>query len=138
MMILEPKLKDAFIVLMVLLSFTVGTAFANDNILRDAYSAQKSDLQVQGSGKVIRLLSDDNTGSRHQRFLIRLASGQTLLVAHNIDLAEKILSLRVNDFIEFYGEYEWNSKGGVIHWTHRDPNQRHTPGWIKHNGVIYQ
>ncbi|QOY51204.1 DUF3465 domain-containing protein [Candidatus Sulfurimonas baltica] len=45
--------------------------------------------QMCDSGDVIRVLSDDNTGSRHQRFIIRLSSGQTLLIAHNIDLAPK-------------------------------------------------
>jgi Protein of unknown function (DUF3465) len=97
-----------------------------------------SDTQIHGSGQVIKVLADDNDGSRHQRFLVRLASGQTLLVAHNIDLARRIDSLQTGDTVEFYGEYEWNPQGGVIHWTHRDPQGRHTAGWIKHNGRIYQ
>jgi hypothetical protein len=40
--------------------------------------------------------------------------------------------------IQFYGEYEWNNKGGVVHWTHRDPNGHHVGGWLKHNGSTYQ
>jgi hypothetical protein len=67
-----------------------------------------------------------------------LASGQTLLVAHNIDLAPKITAIKENDLISFFGVYEWNAKGGVIHWTHRDPNNRHVHGWLKHNGITYQ
>lgn len=65
--------------------------------------------QIRGSGSVARILSDDNNGSRHQRFIIRLSSGQTLLVAHNIDLAPRIAGVAVNDRAEFHGEYEWNS-----------------------------
>ena len=52
--------------------------------------------QMCGSGTVIRLLSDDNQGSRHQRFIIKQSSGRTLLIAHNIDLAPKIYSLQNN------------------------------------------
>ncbi len=85
-----------------------------------------------------KLLPDDNNGSRHQRFIVRLDSGRTLLVSHNIDLASRIDSLHAGDTVAFYGEYEWNPKGGVIHWTHRDPQGRHVAGWIRHDRRIYQ
>jgi Protein of unknown function (DUF3465). len=50
------------------------------------FAQRLSSVQVQGAGIVSRLLSDDNEGSRHQRFILELPSGHTLLVAHNIDL----------------------------------------------------
>ena len=109
-----------------------------DAVLRQAFENRQSDLQVSGEGKVVKLLPDDTDGSRHQRFILRLASGQTLLVAHNIDLAPAIRSLRVGDTVEFFGEYEWNPQGGVIHWTHHDPANVHVSGWLKHQGKIYQ
>jgi hypothetical protein len=84
------------------------------------------------------MLADDNDGSRHQRFILEVAGGRTLLIAHNIDLAPRIAGLRAGDTVEFYGEYEWNDKGGVIHWTHHDPNGRHVDGWLKHRGRTYQ
>lgn len=90
------------------------------------------------SGNVIRLLSDDNDGSRHQRFIIKLSSGKTLLVAHNIDIAPKIYSLQKGDEVSFCGEYEYNSKGGVIHWTHHDPRGRNAGGWLEHKGRKYE
>lgn len=111
---------------------------SGDSILEEAFEQRQSDLQVQGSGEIVKLLADDNDGSRHQRFILRLTSGRTLLVAHNIDLAPRIASLKIGDFVEFYGEYEWNQKGGVIHWTHHDPRGRHVSGWLKHNGRTYQ
>ena len=102
------------------------------------YSAKISDAQVQDNGKVVKILADDNRGSRHQKFLVRIASGQTLLFAHNIDLAPRIDDIQVGDFISFRGEYVYNPKGGVVHWTHLDPQGRHYGGWIKHNGNTYQ
>jgi hypothetical protein len=102
------------------------------------FGERNSGAQVSGEGVVIKLLSDDTDGSRHQRFILTLASGQTLLVAHNIDLAPRIGSLKSGDSVAFSGVYEWNAKGGVIHWTHHDPNGRHQPGWLKHGGQTYQ
>lgn len=106
--------------------------------LENAYQTRARNHQVRGSGTVTRLLADDNDGSRHQRFIVRLSSGRTLLISHNIDLAPRIDSLQVDDTVEFNGEYEWNAKGGVVHWTHHDPQGRHEAGWIKHRGHTYQ
>jgi len=121
----------------VISSFT-EESIQSDQAITDAYQNQLSDIQVSGSGKVSRILSDDNQGSRHQRFILRLSSGQTLLVAHNIDLAPKINTLQNEDLVQFFGEYEWSSKGGVIHWTHHDPGGRHVGGWLKHNERKYE
>jgi len=109
-----------------------------DAAIADAFSNRKRNLQVSGEGVVTKLLPDDNDGSRHQKFIISLRSGQTLLIAHNIDIAPRIGFLRKGDAIQFSGQYEWNEKGGVVHWTHRDPNGPHVAGWLKHGGQIYQ
>ena len=111
---------------------------AGTNAIAEAYQNQRSDLQVKGEGKVLRLLPDDTKGSKHQRFIIQLSSGQTLLIAHNIDLAPRINRLKTGDRVEFFGEYEWNRQGGVVHWTHHDPRGKHIDGWLKHRGVLYQ
>ena len=85
-----------------------------------------------------RVLPDDVDGPRHQRFIIELASGQTVLVAHNIDIAPRVVGLEVGDSVRFSGEYVWNDKGGVLHWTHHDPQGRHVSGWIIHNNKTYK
>jgi hypothetical protein len=110
----------------------------SDQRLARAFDQHESTLQIEGTGTVVRLLSDDNDGSRHQRFIVELKTGQTLLIAHNIDLAPRIISLKTGDEVGFFGEYEWNEKGGTIHWTHRDPKGLHIAGWIKHEGRVYQ
>lgn len=111
---------------------------STDSTLQEAYRDHRSDLQIQGKGTVAKVLRDDLKGSRHQRFILETDTGQSLLVAHNIDIAPKINGLRAGDTVEFYGEYEWNPKGGVIHWTHHDPDHRHVAGWLKHQGKTYQ
>ena len=103
-----------------------------------AFEARTSNVQVEGEGVVSKILKDDNEGSRHQRFILTLASGRTLLVAHNIDLAPRVDGLTDGDRVRFYGEYEWNSKGGVLHWTHHDPSGRHVGGWLEHRGRRYE
>ena len=110
----------------------------DDDPIGRAFASRASDIQVEGEGTVIRLLSDDVNGSRHQRFIVELASGQTLLIAHNIDIAPRIDGLEAGDSVRFYGEYVWNAKGGVIHWTHRDPLGKHVSGWLVHNGKTYK
>ncbi|HDI3254091.1 TPA: DUF3465 domain-containing protein, partial [Vibrio cholerae] len=92
---------------LVLTSCFSVSLYANDAVLQQAYQSQQSDLQVQGFGQLVKVLPDDNDGSRHQKFILKLNSGQTLLVAHNIDLAPRIPNLKVGDIVEFYGEYEW-------------------------------
>ena len=109
-----------------------------DTTVKHAFENKISDIQVGGAGRVIKILPDDTQGHRHQRFIIRLQSGQTLLIAHNIDLAPRINVLEIGDQVEFYGEYEWNAKGGVIHWTHHDPDGSHDGGWLNHDGKLYQ
>ncbi|HEU4773703.1 MAG TPA: DUF3465 domain-containing protein [Lysobacter sp.] len=116
----------------------VAASTRSDAILANAFEQQRRSFQVEGSGEVVRVLADDDNGSRHQRFILRLGSGQTLLVAHNIDLARRIAGLAEGDTVAFSGEYEWSHQGGVIHWTHHDPDGRHAAGWLRHEGVTYQ
>ena len=110
----------------------------SDNAIGRAFATGASGIQVEGEGTVIRVLPDDLNGSRHQRFIVQLASGQTLLLTHNIDIASRIDGLEVGDGVRFNGEYVWNEKGGVIHWTHHDPRGRHVAGWVIHNGKTYK
>ena len=114
------------------------TVHSGNTAIDEAFASRRGNLQVEGQGAVVKLLADDNNGSRHQRFIVRLESGLTVLVAHNIDLAPRVDALRAGDVIAFSGEYEWTSKGGVIHWTHHDPQARHPDGWLRHAGRLYQ
>jgi Protein of unknown function (DUF3465) len=115
-----------------------GGAAGDDSPIGRAFNSGKSGIEVEGEGVVTRILADDLSGSRHQRFILRLSSGQTVLIAHNIDVATRVAGIQEGDTVGFYGAYEWNEKGGVVHWTHHDPGGKHVAGWLKHNGRTYQ
>jgi hypothetical protein len=111
---------------------------ANDNaLIAKLYQQRRSDEIVTAVGKVGKILADDNKGSRHQKFLLDIGQKRWLLVAHNIDLAQRV-PYKQGDPIIVHGEYEWNEKGGVLHWTHHDPRGYHEDGYIEHNGKRYK
>jgi hypothetical protein len=39
--------------------------------------------------------------------------------------------------VEVRGEYIYDPRGGLIHYTHMDPRGRHPAGYIRANGKIY-
>jgi len=88
-------------------------------------------------GIVLKILPDDLVGQRHQRFIVRSKKNISILVIHNIDIADKVYGLHIGENIEIFGEYQWNSQGGMIHWTHHDPRGQHPSGWIKYQGKVY-
>ena len=110
---------------------------SDDAVVAEAFASRRSDVLVTVVGTVSRVLPDDEDGARHQRFLVDLARGPSLLVAHNIDLADRV-PLAVGDTVTVCGEYEWNDRGGVVHWTHHDPRGRREGGWIRHDGSVYR
>lgn len=75
----------------------------SDARLQRAFENRESNLQIEGVGVVAKVLKDDTKGSPHQRFLLRTRTGQTLLVAHNIELAPRIVDIAEDDTVRFYG-----------------------------------
>jgi len=92
---------------------------------------------IEVTGFVTRLLSDDNDGSRHQRFILSIGDRRTLLVAHNLDLAKRI-PLGMGDRVRVRGMYEWNDLGGLIHWTHHDPQGIEDGGYVRYRRRNYR
>jgi hypothetical protein len=109
-----------------------------DAEIAKAFADHVSNLQVLVRGTVTKHLADDVEGDAHQRFILRLESGQTLLIAHNVDLATRVPATSLGKIVYAYGEYEWNDEGGVVHWTHNDPAGVHAHGWIQFEGVRYE
>ena len=118
-------------------SSKVAVASPGEAAIISAFQARQSDILVEGAAIVKKILPDDNIGSRHQKMILKLPSGHTLLLAHNIDLAPRVPADE-GDSIEFKGEYEYSEQGGVLHWTHHDPGRRREGGWLRHRGKKYE
>ena len=108
-----------------------------EGAIAQLYAQKQSSAMVEIEARVDRILPYDIKDIPHQRFILKLANGHTLLVAHNLDLADRV-PLDEWDLVRVRGEYEYNPQGGVVHWTHRDPGLGIKHGWIEHRGVRYE
>lgn len=115
-----------------------SSANSDNRALYALMANKRSGEMVAGEGVVQKVLKDDTDGSRHQRFILDVGQGKTLLVAHNIDLAPRLPDLAAGDRVRFYGQYESNHRDGVLHWTHHDPAGRHPGGWLEYRGKRYE
>lgn len=119
-------------------SATSGSA--NNAAVCDAYQGGRSHAEVIADGTVIRVLGiHPGIESPHEGFLLRLSSACNLIVRveSNTDFTGPI-PLQRGDRVVVKGEYEYYQRGGVIHWTHRDPRGRHEGGYIEAAGRYYQ
>jgi hypothetical protein len=102
-----------------------------------AIREQRSNEWVEGSARIVKTLPDDRDGARHQRFLAELDDGSSLLFAHNLDVAPRV-PIEPGDVIRFRGRFEWNDKGGVVHWTHRDERDPTRGGWLRLGDDVFE
>ena len=103
------------------------------------FQNHRSQVEVTADATVVQVLPD-RTGSSgaHEQFIVRLTSGDlTLLVEHNLSIAPRA-PVAVGDHVIVHGEYIWNAQGGLIHFTHHDPEGRHEGGFIQDNGTVYE
>ncbi len=105
--------------------------------VESAFINRQTNLMAEVNGRVVRIISDDTNRARHQRFVIQLANGQNILVAHNIGYADRV-PVSLNEPVTVRGQYSWNENGGLIHWTHHDVSLNRRHGWIDHEGLRYE
>ena len=108
----------------------------------DAWRAGRSHLEVTANGAVARILGErEGPSGEHLGFLLHLRGsagrGLTVRVEDNLDLSGPI-PLREGQAATVRGEYIYDSRGGLIHYTHRDPRGRHEAGYVQVDGRIYQ
>ncbi|NCF73035.1 MAG: DUF3465 domain-containing protein [Gammaproteobacteria bacterium] len=105
--------------------------------MSETYKKSDDGSWIEVTGFVRRLLTDDNGGSCHQRFIIDIGNRHTLLIAHNIDLAKRV-PVGMGDRVQVRGMYEWNDLGGLVHWTHHDPHSVEDGGYVSYRTKKYE
>lgn len=99
--------------------------------------ARKNADYVQGRGMtVVQLLPDDNQGRPHQKFVVRLSTGQMIVAISNLDMCPHV-PVQVGDLVGLGGQFIWTKDGGIIHWLHHDPRGNRPDGYIEHRGQTY-
>ena len=106
-------------------------------LLGQAYRSQSSDVMIEVSGQVVRILRDDREGGPVQKFVIRTKEGFDVMVSHPFSGEDRV-PLAINDFVVARGEYEWNEIGGQVDWTNWDGPFSEKNGWVKHRGKTYK
>jgi len=118
-------------------SAPAGNLAYDDNDVLAAQSNRLIKVEVTVTAPVKKMLPEDDVGLPHEKFLIVLSNGSTVLIAHDIKYAP-VVPVHPGDMVRIHGEYIWNAKGGLIHWTHRSDSPRHESGWIEFNGQRYE
>ena len=120
-----------------------GPTGGNDNgAVYAAWAGHQSHLELVAEGTVARNLGTRRGPSGlHEGFLVHLRGGAghglTIRVEDNADITGPIPIGEGAD-VRIRGEYIYDPRGGLIHWTHHDPRLRHEPGFVEINGRKYQ
>ncbi len=109
---------------------------SQDQVLQ-AQAQQARKVEVLFSARVRKILPEDTKGLPHELFLLDLNNGTTVKVAHDIKYAPRV-PIQVGDLVTVKGEYIWNKRGGVVHWTHHSDTPRHEGGYIDYAGNRYE
>jgi hypothetical protein len=142
MMTDRPRPAAAALLLGFLCGCAGGQGGADPNgAVYDAWRTHRSRIEVTASGSVAHLLGTRvGPSGPHEGFLLHLngaaGRGLTVRVEDNVDLTGPI-PLDEGDSVEVHGEYIYDPRGGLIHYTHLDPRGRHEPGYVRVNGKVY-
>lgn len=102
---------------------------------RKAFHDRDTGAWLTVSGKIIQLLPDEYGSLQHQRFIVRCASGLTVLIVNDVSIGTRV-PVADGDMVAVHGLYVWNSQGGLVHFTHRAEGGG-AGGWILFRDHIY-
>ncbi len=117
---------------------SAATAVADNAAVQRAFEGHTDQVEVTATGTVDRVLTDqDGPSGPHERFIIRLPDvGMTVLIEHNLSLAPRV-PVATGQAVVVHGEYIWNAQGGLVHFTHHDPDRSHEGGYVLYGGKRY-
>lgn len=85
---------------------------------------------------VSKVMEDDTLGKPHQRWYVRLSSGDEVFCVYNLDMGKRV-PLKLGDVISMGGEFKWTSRGALLHWLHHDPRNNRPDGFVEVGGTRY-
>ncbi len=99
------------------------------------YAQHRSGVWVTLDAAVERLLPDEYGRLRHQRFIVRCADGQTILIVNDVSIGTRA-PVSIGGMVGVRGQYVWNRLGGLIHFTHHNDSGGQG-GWVLWRGRVY-
>jgi len=120
------------------LTLSIAKAAVNDDSqIVQAYEAKRRVNFVEGAKmEVVKLLPDDNSGLKHQKWVVRLSNGKLMQAVYNTDMCPYV-PLQVGDVVAMGGMFLWTGNSGMIHWLHHDPRGNRPDGYVMVNGKYY-
>jgi hypothetical protein len=106
------------------------------HVVEKAFYDKQSDLMVEVTGEVVRVVRPVKGNEGHQEFQLRLPNGQLLLVVRNTRAGDRV-PLEASDQVTVRGNYRWSELGGVIHGAQRDYSLGRMHGWVELDGKKY-
>ena len=101
-------------------------------ILERALQNKSQDQLLVVVGWVTAIQPDgQQEGVRYQRFEVRLTNRQRLLIEHDLQQAPRVEGLKPGSELLIRGRYFWNEQGGILRYTHHDPEKQRPDGWIR-------
>ena len=97
-----------------------------------AFARKMHNVPLTAIGKVIKILPDDTDATPHQKFVLELHAGHTVLVANSLLRAYRV-PVKIGDRVEVHGTYVWNRYGGLVHNTHHYSDKECVGSYCEHH-----
>lgn len=117
-------------------SSAVNESASDSDIIRAVNDQRRVDFVEGGSMVVTKILPDDNSGLKHQKWVVRLSNGKQMQAVYNLDMCPRV-QIKVGDKIAMGGQFIWTGGGGLLHWLHHDPRGNRPDGYVYANGRYY-